>query len=301
MTIQRANGTIGLSLETTFREDQPFATWLSGDRLLLQDGPMVIVVTAKGPGRIAGYTAALARFASILDELLSELPLLRRPTGQAAPETPVGRRMHAATAVHGDRFVTPMAAVCGSVADELLAAMTAAAPLSRAKVVNGSDIALHLAPGETHYPQLPGLDVPGDTRLYLHGGDGIGGIATSRRGQRGLSLGIADEVTVLAANAAAADAASTLIASAVDLPGHSAITRTPAATLDPESDLGDRPVVTTVARLRSVDIARALQTGLQAASQMIDRGLIRAASLHLQGTGQTVGETGVGRGVLSPL
>ena len=39
-------------------------------------------------------------------------------------------------------FVTPMAAVAGAVADELLAEMTAAAELERAFVNDGGDIAV---------------------------------------------------------------------------------------------------------------------------------------------------------------
>ena len=46
------------------------------------------------------------------------------------------------------------------------------------------------------------------------------GIATSGWRGRSFSLGIADAVTVLAATAAEADAAATMIANAVDLPGH---------------------------------------------------------------------------------
>ena len=54
--------------------------------------------------------------------------------------------MHAAVAPFAaDCFITPMAAVAGAVAEEILGAMLAAAPLDRAYVNNGGDIALHLA------------------------------------------------------------------------------------------------------------------------------------------------------------
>ena len=60
------------------------------------------------------------------------------------------------------------------------------------------------------------------------------GIATSGWRGRSFSLGIADAVTVLAATAAEADAAATVIANAVDLPGHPAIdTRAGAASSRP--------------------------------------------------------------------
>ena len=54
--------------------------------------------------------------------------------------------MHAAVAPFAEEsFITPMAAVAGAVADEILQAMRRAAPLARAYVNNGGDIALHLA------------------------------------------------------------------------------------------------------------------------------------------------------------
>ena len=52
--------------------------------------------------------------------------------------------------------------------------------------------------------------------IRIRHGDGVGGIATSGARGRSFSLGIADSVTVLAEDAATADAAATLIANAVD-------------------------------------------------------------------------------------
>ena len=64
----------------------------------------------------AAYREAGVRFASILDELVAELALLRRPLGRTKPalEGPVARRMLGACWPHRARFVTPMAAVAGS-------------------------------------------------------------------------------------------------------------------------------------------------------------------------------------------
>ena len=87
----------------------------------------------------------------LLDELVAELPTLRRPLDDArpGPASPVGRRMAAAVRPFADRFITPMAAVAGAVADEICAAMVAGGDLRRAYVNDGGDIALHLSPGET--------------------------------------------------------------------------------------------------------------------------------------------------------
>ncbi|HRO13104.1 MAG TPA: UPF0280 family protein, partial [Amaricoccus sp.] len=197
----------------------------------------------------------------------------------------LAQAMAAATAPFRPAFITPMAAVAGAVADEILAHMTEAAPLARAYVNNGGDIALHLAPGETLTAALAGTA----TRTTIAHANPIRGIATSGWRGRSFSLGIADAVTVLARTAAEADAAATLIANAVDLPGHPAITRAPANNLQPDTDLGPRPVTTAVAPLAPPDIARALDSGLAAAEAMRTRGLVTAAALFLQGEARTTG------------
>lgn len=269
----------------------PVAALLPDGRLHLQHGPIDLVIGVDGAddARRKAYRAARDRFATILDELVSELPLLRAPLG-AAPRGLIARRMHRACAgvAQGD-FVTAMAAVAGSVADTVLSAMLDATPLTRAYVNNGGDIALHLAPGADYCAAIAGLDGHMTGRITLRAADGVGGIATSGQGGRSLSLGIASSVTVLARDAATADAAATLIANAVDLPDHPAITRQAAQDIFPDSDLGARMVVTHVAPLSSADIARALARGAARAQAMIDIGAIAAAAVVLQGQGTTVG------------
>ncbi|MDJ1158956.1 UPF0280 family protein [Chelatococcus sp. SYSU_G07232] len=261
-----------------------------GRRLHLQDGPIDLVIEAFGAGEAvkAAYAAAARRFTGMLDELCGELALLRAPArpGPSPLAGPVARRMHAAVAPFAaETFITPMAAVAGAVAEEILAAMTAAAPLAKAYVNNGGDIALHLAAGEgftvglVDRPDRPSLF--GRTRIAA--ADGIRGIATSGRHGRSFSLGIADAVTVLARTAAEADAAATVIANAVDLPGHPAVTRLPARDLQPDSDLGDRPVTRAVAALTPAEIEKALARGLAAAERLVGTGLVAAAALHLSG------------------
>lgn len=271
----------------------PVAALLDDGRLHLQHGPIDLIIGVEAQDDATcrtAYRAARDRFATVLDELVPELPLLRAPLG-AAPQGQIARRMHRAcgTVAQGD-FVTPMAAVAGSVADTVLSAMLAATPLIRAHVNNGGDIALHLAPGAEYRAAIAGLDGQLAGQITLRVTDGVGGIATSGQGGRSLSLGIAGAVTVLARDAATADAAATLIANAVDLPGHPAITRQPACDVWPDTDLGARPVVTHVAPLPPADIARALSHGVTRAQAMIDTGAIAAAALVLQGQGVTVGD-----------
>ncbi len=254
-----------------------WAEHLPGNRLHLNHGPIDMVIGAEGD-RQAAFAAARARFDGLLEELVAELPALRAPLDGRPFAGPVARRMAGAVAPHAG-FVTPMAAVAGAVADEVLAAMRARAPLSRAYVNNGGDIALCLAPGARPF-QVAMVDM---ARVSVAPQSPVRGIATSGRGGRSLSMGIADSVTVLARDAAAADAAATLIAGAVDLPGHAAITRARACDLHPDSDLGARLVVTGLGRLAPADIAQALGRGLARARAMRDAGLIHSAALFLRG------------------
>ena len=264
-----------------------------GRRLHLNDGPIDLIVSAEGDAADVGlaYAAVHARFATVLDELCAELPLLRRAAG-AVPSGAVARRMWQATMPLGRHaFITPMAAVAGSVAEEMLAAMCAAAPLTRAFVNNGGDIALHLAPGQ-HY-DVGLVDRPDRPSLFstarIVPEDNVQGIATSGWRGRSLSLGIADAVTVLAERASMADAAATLIANAVDLPGHPAVTRVAAAELQPDSDLGSRPVTRQVGALRGNEIAAALAAGVAFGETLLREGRIIAAALHLAGQTRTLG------------
>lgn len=264
-----------------------------GHRLHLQDGPIDLVIGADGrtDAVAAAYRAATARFTTLLDELCAELSLLRSPAGpEATGETP--RRMVKATSPHASRvFITPMAAVAGAGADTILAAMLRAAPLARAYVNNGGDIALHLTPG-TEY-RIGMVDRPDRPALFgnlaVRAADRIGGIATSGRHGRSFSLGIADAVTVLAGDAATADAAATVIANAVDLPGHPAIHRVAADSLQPDSDLGPRLVTRSVGALTAEEIGLALDSGAIDAKRLVAEGRIAAAALHLAGETQVLG------------
>jgi ApbE superfamily uncharacterized protein (UPF0280 family) len=196
--------------------------------------------------------------------------------------------MARAVAPHRPVFITPMAAVAGAVADEIRSVMTAAAPLERAYVNNGGDIALHLAPGTRLTAAIAARDGIPD-RVTIAAADPVRGIATSGWRGRSFSLGIADAVTVLARTAAEADAAATLIANAVDLPGHRAIARTPAITLQADTDLGERLVTTAVGPLAPAEIAAALASGVASAEAMRRRGLIAAAALFLGAETRIVG------------
>jgi ApbE superfamily uncharacterized protein (UPF0280 family) len=178
-----------------------------------------------------------------------------------------------------------MAAVAGAVADEICGEMAAAGDLTRAFVNDGGDIAFHLTPGTRFAAAIAGAT----ERVEVRAEDPVRGLATSGWRGRSWSLGIADAVSVLAADAAAADAAATLIANAVDLPGHAAITRRPAVDVQVDSDLGTLPVTVGVGALAPSEIAAALAAGAERARGMLDRGLIAGAALFLAGEVRFVG------------
>jgi ApbE superfamily uncharacterized protein (UPF0280 family) len=271
------------------------ATTPDGSRLHLQHGPIDLVIEATGETEAvaAAYRRAWDRFRPLLDELVAELPLLRREVGEAsAVRGSVARRMVGAAARFPGRFVTPMAAVAGAVADEVCAAMWSGEhALARCYVNDGGDIAMRLRPRTSFTVGL----VPSPDRPSLLGtatidaSDPVRGVATSGRHGRSFSLGVADAVTVLAADAATADAAATLIANAVDLPGHPAVVRAPAVELDPDSDLGQRPVTVDVGPLVADEVEAALAAGLAEAVHMRGSGVIHAAVLCLEGRVVTSG------------
>jgi ApbE superfamily uncharacterized protein (UPF0280 family) len=267
-----------------------------GRRLHLQDGPIDLIVEASGgeADKRMAYAAAVRRFTGLLDELCGELPVLRRAADPARCllQGKVARRMHDAVAPFAaDCFITPMAAVAGAVAEEILGAMTGTAQLTRAYVNNGGDIALHLVDGEHFTVGLADRpDAPGLLRtMTVQSDDPTRGVATSGRHGRSFSLGIADAVTVLAPTASQADAAATIIANAVDLPGHPAIVRRPAHDLQPDSDLGARLVTRAVGELSRDEIEDALEAGAGRARKLLAAGLIDGAALRLHGEMIVVG------------
>lgn len=278
---------------------------LPGGRWHFQHGPIDLIVSAEGDADalLAAHAAAWQRFEGLLAELVTELPRLRQPVadgGHNPFQGLVARRMWAACAPLREAaqgYITPMAAVAGSVAQEIVLAYQRPG-ISRAWVNNGGDIALHLAPGAQVvvglYSDLARFDraeaqrtlagqLRTDGQFTVHALDAVRGVATSGWRGRSHSRGIADSVTVLAATAAQADAAATVLANAVDVMD-SAIRRAPAHTLRDDSDLGDLLVTVDVPPLPAAQVQCALARGLACAESLQALGLIHAAVLVCQGS-----------------
>ena len=270
------------------------ASWLDGGRLFLQHGPINLIVRAGGsaPAVEAAYRALIRVFPDWLGALVEELPRLRSPESPRLPlpAGPIARRMVAAVRACPDDFVTPMAAVAGSVADEAAAVLAAQPGIEHAYVNNGGDIALHLGPGaRLSVGMVPSLrEAVPRARIEIGSDSVVRGVATSGWQGRSHSLGIADAVTVLARSAATADAAATLIANAVDV-DHPGIHREPARALDEDSDLGDLPVTVAVPALDAEAIDAALDAGVTAARALSDQGVVNGAALTLQGRWRVLG------------
>lgn len=260
-----------------------------------QHGPIDLVIGAEGdaPALAAAHERAWQRFEQVLPELVVELPTLRQPVGtHCALQGVVARRMwQACQPFARQQFITPMAAVAGAVAQEIVAAY-AVPGVRRAWVNNGGDIALHLQPGQRAriglFADLARLDLPQlrqglqlDGQFELPAEWPVRGVATSGWRGRSHSLGIADSVTVLAATAAQADAAATVIANAVNV-AHPGIARRPACELRDDSDLGAIPVTVAVPPLPEAMLRQALHQGLKKAEELRDAGLVWFALLSCQ-------------------
>jgi ApbE superfamily uncharacterized protein (UPF0280 family) len=175
-----------------------------------------------------------------------------------------------------------MAAVAGAIADTVCEAIVREG-VDRAIVNNGGDIAFYLAAGTELDIGLVDLSSAAPAgKFRVDSTSTIRGVATSGRGGRSLTMGIADSVTVVAPTCAAADAAATLIASAVDLPGSDLVSRVPATDRDSAKDLGSRPVVVAVQPLTSAEADLALGSGLVVAQRLVVDGAIAAAALRVQ-------------------
>lgn len=283
---------------------------LSEDRWHFQHGPIDIVIGAHGDAAAIrqAHEAAWQRFETVLEELVRELPMLRRaipcgaplPSADKALDGAIAQRMWNACTPYRAGFITPMAAVAGAVAQELIASY-ARPGIERAWVNNGGDIALHLTPGQSVrvglFADLAHWEAAlNDVDSNSEGAEGITtdaqceiefempvrGIATSGWRGRSFSLGIADSVTVLAQTSAMADAAATVIANAVNVANPN-IVRRPASELRDDSDLGSILVTVDVPRLSDGDIRSALAAGQHKAQSLAARGLIESAVLVCQG------------------
>ena len=272
------------------------AALLEGSRLHLNHGPIDLIIWAEGKSKndvSKAYQLATHRFESVLEELVSELSCLKAPINNTGkpPRGNIAKRMYEAAMYYsGALFVTSMASVAGAVADEMLQCILKQSNLNRAYVNNGGDISIFLGKGQKFTLDISSLKHTKLGQIELSGESGLHGVATSGRGGRSLTLGIADSVTVLAKNASDADVAATLIANHVDIPGHPAIARKQAEEIVDDSDLEGKEIVVSCGHLTPDEVRLALARGNHFAEKLCQEKKIISAILFLQNSYRIVGK-----------
>lgn len=271
------------------------AAFLSDGRLHLQHGPIDLIIEANGDAKeiSIAYDAMAKRFETVLDELVLELKSLRQEVSVADnAKSPIAKRMIIAALKFNDEFVTPMAAVAGSVADEIVEIGWTSSSLKKLYVNNGGDIAFRVGSGEQVVVGVTKsvIDPTLIGRLHFSANSNVHGVATSGFGGRSRTFGIADAVTVVSSCAAAADVAATLIANHVSLGDHPQVKVIAANLIDESSDLGDRLVTSSVGNLTKQEIETALDKGEHRANELYAKQLISGAFLALRGSVRSVGK-----------
>ena len=270
---------------------------LKPGQVFVDFGPVSMVITASrnGEGDTQLCRAAFPVIAACLEDLRPSLEMLRRYPPQVELEQLAGAGETMARAVlrTGDPWLTPMAAVAGTVADAV-ADFLFAQGAEKVTANNGGDIALRLAPGQSlGLGVLYDLERGGvDRVVHLTAEKGVGGVATSGLGGRSLTTGIASGVTVFSRRCAQADALATLLAdrSCIDSP---AVHTRLAGELDPDSDIAALPVGVSVEPLSREEKERALEQVLREAEEQYRRGNLLACIATVQGVTVTYDPNGI--------
>ena len=249
------------------------------NRLFLQHGPINIVLEAFGIDKNLAYRNVKKYFETILDELVLDLELLKKEVVLNRKfNNKISQSMQDATERFAPTFITPMAAVAGSIADNILRVLINNTNLEKAYVNNGGDVSFYLNKNQIMKSSLASIPNMITEIKYK---DKSRGIATSGWRGKSFSRGIADSVTVLADNAAMADAAATMIGNAVDIYNHPKIKKRPANEMYEDSDLKNLLITIEVGILTKVEIKEALKNGYQTALQYIQKDLINSALIQL--------------------
>jgi ApbE superfamily uncharacterized protein (UPF0280 family) len=267
--------------------EQDFMRVLAPGRIFFDYGPVSMVVTAIRNGREDTELCkeGFAIISACLNELRPALEELRKYPPQVRTERLSGTGLVMAQAVlkTGDLWLTPMAAVAGTISDAVADHLYQQGA-EKVATSNGGDVALRLGSGEhLNLGICRDLSQKGvDLVVRLTPEKGIGGVATSGLGGRSFTTGIASGVTVFSRCCAEADALATLLAdrSYLELPEvHTCL----AGELDPDSDIADLNVVTHVDPLNEMQKRRSLDQVLAEAERQFRRGGLIACIATVQG------------------
>lgn len=263
------------------------ATVLPGGNVLAESGPMRLVISAS-IGKVVQTEAAL-RAAEQSFAFLERVARHRRLLGRHFLETrdqitdPLALKMIDSVLQIGDEDLTPMAAVAGTIADEV-ADFLFQRGVTKVVVDNGGDVAVR---ADREEPITVGIRPDVNDRAVSHV---IGldpdlqshGVATSGLGGRSLTRGIASAATVVARTASVADAAATAVANA-SLLEDEMVWRRRAEELDPYTDIAGLDITVKVGPLSEEKKSRAVSQAIRKAEDLVRREVILGAFVAVQG------------------
>ena len=269
------------------REDRRLVQ-IDSQTVLVECGPMRMSIQAARHGRpLIDLAFEGGRVAvHVLEDLAQCLPVIRKKAHQIELEERfpvVVRRMIEAAKRMGAPDLTPLAAVAGAASDVVADFLTGRGA-TKIIVDNGGDIAIRLEQGEEARVGVK-TEIDAQRPAYLLRIDAaanIGGVTTSGLGGRSFTKGIASAVTVVAADAALADAAATAIGNATRVEDP-AIKRYLPETIYPDTDIAGEYVTAEVGELSVQKIHAALQRGFQEACRIQREGHIKGVFIVVKG------------------
>lgn len=264
--------------------------------MLIDIGPATLVLKGEKGGKDHSFdrTAVTARVEWTLAQIKECLPILKQKASlirKTAYLPPAARAMVEGVKEIDPTSLTPMAAVAGAVAEELLDFLKGEG-LEFLSVNNGGDIAVC-----SHRPKPVAIGI-GDIRsgglnrhvLRIEGLKEFG-VATSGFGGRSFTLGLADMVSVIARSAPVADAAATFICNHTNIE-HASVVRRKAAEIDPSTDIPEEMVTVRIGELSPEAVREALAKGKEAAERLKIERRIHDAVIILRGEAVTTIEPG---------
>ncbi len=250
-------------------------------------GPMRVTISA-AVGRVPQSEMAM-KAAQASFEYLARIARCRSLLGRTQTDVPPGVRdplvlkMIRSVSAVGDPELTPMAAVAGTIGDGI-ADYLFERGMTKVVVENGGDVSLRLQGLE---PVRVGIRPEIETNaitgvLTLDSSVPSWGVATSGLGGRSLTRGVASAATVVAREAALADAAATAIANA-SLVADPAVVQRLAEEIDPATDIAGLPVTIKVGPLSDLKKTMALSQAMEKAIELLRRRVIMGAYVVVQG------------------
>lgn len=263
-------------------------TWLESGKIYMDYGPIQMIVSAfryKEP--LSKELEEACQYASRqLQDLSNFLSIIKLPPGKINNEEclpVVIRKMVNAVKQCKEPTLTPMAAVAGTLADEV-ADFLVAQGATKVIANNGGDIALRLLENEN---VKVGIVSDINAKSYTHtitidANSKIGGIATSGFGGRGFTKGIASAAVSFGSSSSEADATATLIGNYTysDDPG---IKQIKAEKLDPNTDLIGQTVTLSIDNIDPLTFDKALLNGKNKVKELVTAKIIQGAAIFANG------------------